>query len=321
MTATMTFEKQAAEAAEAHQAKGTACLGTLLVIRSEGIEIPVTDAEDLARDAGLPVRHLPRMRERSAITKALHQLKITASARHGGESDETGSSSCLRYSRVPCAGGDVIYSVQEERVEQVSGGLPRVIPGGEVQRLAYFAKDRRLEVYQDLLREEIKEAYAYWKGAYKSDSIRSFLGLCLDDVKAVKFAGSTWFVPQSQESTDMVDRLRRFSREVVAKGGGGLTYTAVQIMDEPGGKEDLLVSSRTSIEAEMDQLVKRLADCEKRKADGVQVRDGTVDRILDDGRVLREKLRSLATLLNLESKSVTDKLEDLDKGVRALLGV
>lgn len=319
----MTIEQRAAEAAKAHRAKGTGILGSLVVVRFDGVEIPVGEAERLAEGAGLDKAKLPRVQDRGAIRKALHALGIQPSARHGGKgtspaAQAAGEGACLRYSRVSATGGDVVYSIREERVEQAEGELPRIVDGGERQRLCYFASERRIQVYMGLLREEIQREFGHWRGAYKSDSIRAFLERALDDdaVKGVKFAGSTWFVPSSEAADDRIARLRKFCREVP-----GITWTAVVIVDEPGGKEDVMVSARQSVEADMADLQARLAEIERRRKDGVEVRDTTAERILDDGRALREKLRTLKTLLAVEGRSVEEKLSDLDTAVRKFLEV
>lgn len=296
----------------------------LVVIRSDGVEAPVQEVRELVREVGLEEASLPIMRDRGAVAKALHSLKVMPAARHRAarEEDENGDggedTTCLRYSRVNAPGGNAVFSIRRERVEHVEGGLPQIVDDGEVQRLAYFAESKTLEVLRgDLLKDELQAAYAHYLGSYKSDSIRSFVDQTLADAGAIKFAGSTWFIPESDGARDTLPRLRKFCRGLPS---GGMTILAVAVMDEPGGKGDLVVSARASVESELAALQKRLGDCEARRKQGVNVKGDTMDKILEEGRELREKLRTLATLLDLESRGVAEKLDELDVGVRAFLG-
>lgn len=311
----------AMKAVDRHVKAGTTILGTLLVIRFEGCEVSAVDAEHVINDVGLNVDHMPDVRDRSALRKALHSLGIMPAARHGRKGSKKGQvvtdeDSCLRYSRVTKE-GTILVSIRKERVTQDKYGDPTIVDEGEVQRITYDVGKRELVVHRELLRQDIKDQYSHWRGAFKSDSIRNFVNKTLSCyTRAVKFAGSTWFVPHSASGEDTIDKLRQFSRKLPS---AGISFTAVQILDEPGGKSDLVHSARQAVEEEMKGLAERLANAKERRKEGVKVRDSTVEQILDEGRELREKLRTLEQILNMESRTVKSHLDQLQAGVEEFL--
>jgi hypothetical protein len=308
-----------AEAAAAkHAAAGTGQLGTMLVLTFDGIEVAVTEAVRIAQEVDLDADDLPTLRDRGAVRKALQSVGIYPSARHSGKGQSeahqaVADDTCLRYSAVSAEKGDVLFSIQQERVDR-SGPLPRVIQEGEAQRCCYFAEKRELVVYQDLLKPEIISAFDHFRGAYKSDSVRSFAAKILDKVKAVKLAGSTWFVPAGAEDT--VAKLRAFFRAIP---NGGVSFVGVTIMDEPTSREEVAYNASTAVVKEVEGLQRELFGHNERRDGGTRVRDRTVESILGRGRELREKLRTLRTLLGLEVSTVESKLAELDKGVRTFL--
>ena len=308
---------RAEEAAAKHADAGTGTLGMMLVLTFDGVEVSVGDAVRIAAEVDLDADDLPTLRDRGAVRKALNDLGIYPSARHGGKGSSeaaqaTGDDSCLRYSSVSGTKGDVIYSIHQESVDR-TGAMPRVVQDGEMQRLCYFAEKKRLEVYEPLLRAEIMTRFGHFRGAYKSDSVRSFASKSLDKVQAVKLAGSTWFVPAGGEDT--VAKLRSFFRKL----GTGVSFVAVAIMDEPVTREEVRHNASASVVREVESLQRELFGHGERRAKGTRVRNGTVTTILDKGRDLREKLRTLRTLLGLEVSTVESKLAELDKGVRSFL--
>jgi hypothetical protein len=208
------LESRTAAAAQQLAAKGADSLGHLVTFHFSGLEMPVSEAVQYAQEADLVADDLPDLRDRSAVRKALTEVGIHPSARHNSKaetaaSQAAGEASCYRYSSVKGEGGDELYQVFEER-EEATG----VVQVGEVQRLIYRAAERKLEVTQPLLRHELEAAFSKWRGAYKSDSIRTLAARTLARVGATKLAGTTWFVPPTVEADEVLSKLRTFVRKL-----------------------------------------------------------------------------------------------------------
>jgi hypothetical protein len=309
---------KAAAAAAKHAAAGTTALGQMVVLTFAGMEIDQAQAAQLATEADLTADDLPDLRDRGAIRKALqYRLGIYPSARHNSKAETpasaaAGEGACLRFSSVSGEKGDVIFTIFKEEVQSI-GGQDTIVQRGEVQRMAYFAEKRQLKVYEPLLRTEMMAAFSEYQAKYKSDSIRTFASRTLDRVGAVKFAGSCWFVPTGGEET--VAKLIAFVRKLDPSNAA----VAVAILDEPVSRAEVRVNASASVLKDVEALQLALFGHAERRDQGTRVRDNTVNTILDKGRELREKLRTLKTLLGLEVSTVEAKLTELDKGVRTFL--
>jgi hypothetical protein len=70
---------------------------------------------------------------------------------------------------------------------------------------------------------------------------------------------------------------------------------------------------------EAGQLLAELSKHEANADGGQRVRANTVERVLDKGRDLRERLRTLKTLLGLEVTQVEEQLGQLQSNVQTFL--
>lgn len=309
-------EKKAQRAAAKHQAKGASTIGHVVTFVFTGLEMPVGTAVQYAQESDLNADDLPELRDRSAVRKALSEVGIYPRARFGGTRDSAadqaaGESSCYRYSSVKGENGDELFQVFEERAEAAG-----IVQAGEVQRLVYRGEERKLEVLQPLLKAELEAAFNKWRGAYKSDSIRTLVSRSLARVGATKLVGSAWFVPPSDEASRVIANLRTFSRKLDQEA---VSFLALPLLDEPAAREDIQVSASSTVCKEAEHLLAELQKHEERFKDGTRIRQKTVDGVLGRGRELRERLRTLKTLLGVEVTQVESQLDTLQTNVQTFL--
>ena len=98
-----------------------------------------------------------------------------------------------------------------------------------------------------------------------------------------------------------------------------MSFVAITIMDEPASREDVTFNAAGAVKKESAALLAELAKHEERQAQGTLVKDDTVNAVLEKGRELREKLRTLRTLLGLEVSEVEEQLGELQTNVVAFL--